>query len=135
MPALTRRRGGRADYYRHGDFNRICDRSGFKVKASRTQKEWNGLIVRREDWEPRHPQDYVRGVRDQQSVREARPEPVADTFVDVPPAEDFFVVTRASANVITRDGDQVMNRQQSGSGLFAETAGVPTGTFGASSQL
>lgn len=70
----SRNQTGRADFYRRNDFNRICDRTGFKVKASNTRKEWNGLIVRAESWEPRHPQDFVRGRRDQQSVREARPD-------------------------------------------------------------
>lgn len=67
--------------YRHGDFNRICDRSGFKVKASDTRKEWNGLIVRKEDWEPRQPQDFVRGRPDRQTVPDARPGPSDDTFI------------------------------------------------------
>ena len=81
MPLFrTRSRLGSADYYAHGDFNRICDRTGFKVKASRTRMEWNGLIVRVEDWEPRHPQDFVRGRRDRQAVRNARPEQT-DTFL------------------------------------------------------
>lgn len=80
------------DEYRRGDFNRICDRSGFKVKASRTQKEWNGLIVRDEDWEPRQPQDFVRGVTDQRAVPDARPWPASDTFINagsVDPDTDY----------------------------------------------
>lgn len=52
--------------YRHGDNNVICDVSGRKVKASETRKRWDGLVVCREDWEPRHPQDFVRGRRDRQ---------------------------------------------------------------------
>ena len=71
---------GKADYYRHGSFNRICDRSGFKVKASETVMEWTGLIVRKEDFEPRHPQDFVRGKADNQAVPHARPE-ADDTFL------------------------------------------------------
>ena len=67
--------------YVHGDFNVICDRSGFKVKASETMMTWDGLRVRRKDWEPRHPQDFVRGVRDIQSVKNGRPE-ATDTFLD-----------------------------------------------------
>lgn len=62
--------------YRSGDFYRICDRSGFKVRASETVREWNGLIVRRQDYEERHPQDFVRGRMDRQMVPDARPEPV-----------------------------------------------------------
>lgn len=67
--------------YRPGDPWVICDRSGFKVRMSDTRKEWTGLRVRKEDWEPRHPQDYVRAVKDDQRVPDARPEP-ADTFLE-----------------------------------------------------
>ena len=35
--------------------------------------EWNGLIVDQNVWEPRQPQDLVRGVPDIQSVPDARP--------------------------------------------------------------
>jgi hypothetical protein len=37
-------------------------------------------MVCREDWEPRQPQDFVRGVADQQAVPWSRPEP-ADRFI------------------------------------------------------
>ncbi len=43
-----------------GDHWRICDCCGFKVRASQTRKRWDGLIVCREDWETRHPQDSVK---------------------------------------------------------------------------
>ena len=56
-----------------GDFNRICDRTGFKVKASDTKREWNHLIVRTKSWEERHPQDFIRGIRDVQAVNDPRP--------------------------------------------------------------
>jgi len=72
---------GRADFYRAGSFNRICDRCGAKRKAEDTRKEWTGLIVCLECWDPRHPQDYVRGVHDQQKVPDPRPEP-ADVFLN-----------------------------------------------------
>lgn len=66
---------GRADYYKPGDFNRICDRCGFKRKASDTQEEWNGLIVCADGcFEHRQPQDFVRGCYDDQRVNKARPD-------------------------------------------------------------
>ncbi len=71
---------GAADYYAPGDFNRICDRTGYKVKASRTQKEWNNMIVRRESWEPRQPQDLIRSRPDRQHVPDPRSEST-DTFL------------------------------------------------------
>jgi hypothetical protein len=67
--------------YIPGDFYRICDVCGFKVRASATRKRWDGLMVCLPDWETRHPQDGVRGRRDRQRVPEARPEPT-DRFID-----------------------------------------------------
>lgn len=57
----------------------ICDRSGFRVPVGELVKEWNGLMVRRKDWEPRHPQDFVRG-RTETHKGSPRPEQV-DTFI------------------------------------------------------
>ena len=58
-----------------GDFNCLCDRCGFKVRASQTRMTWDGLRVCLRDWEPRHPQDFKRGKVDQQNVPNPRPEP------------------------------------------------------------
>lgn len=60
-------------HYVPGDFYRIDDRTGFKVRAKRTRKEWTNLIVDQDRWEPRHPQDFVKGVIDDQTVPEPRP--------------------------------------------------------------
>jgi hypothetical protein len=59
-----------------GDFWRICDVCGFQYRASQTFKRWDGLITCSEDWEPRHPQDSVRGRKDNQNVPDPRPAPV-----------------------------------------------------------
>lgn len=66
--------------YIPGDFWRICERCGFRVRASQTRKQWDGLIVCLADFEERHPQDFVRGRADRQNVPDARPEP-ADHFL------------------------------------------------------
>jgi len=70
------------NYFKFGDFNRICDWSGFKVKASRTQETWDHNIVRFIDWDPRHPQEFLRGVPDLMDAPNARPE-AADVFTGV----------------------------------------------------
>lgn len=56
-----------------GDFLRVCERTGFRVLASDTSKEWDGLIVWDRVHEPRQPQDFLRGFRDSQTVPDARP--------------------------------------------------------------
>jgi hypothetical protein len=78
---MRRRHGGghRPSYIR-GDFLRVCDLSGTVVRASDTVKLWNGLIVRSDWHEARNPQDFVRGVPDNQRVPEPRPEK-ADVFL------------------------------------------------------
>jgi hypothetical protein len=70
-----------ADLYRPGDYRVICDRCGRKRYASETRKEWNGLLVCREHFEARHPQDFVRGRADDQTVSDPRPRP-DDRFLD-----------------------------------------------------
>jgi len=62
------------DNYKHGDWNVICDYSGQKIKRSEARYTWDGHLVKAEFWEPRHPQDFLRGVKDQQAVKDARPE-------------------------------------------------------------
>src|SRR6185312_4296892 len=60
-------------FYIGGTFYRIDDRSGFKRRSFDTRKEWTGLIVDRNLWEPRQPQDFVKGIVDDQTVPEPRP--------------------------------------------------------------
>jgi hypothetical protein len=70
-----------ADYdFVPGDYNVICDRCGFKVRASQTRMTWDNLRVCDRDWEPRHPQDFKRGKVDKQHISNPRPEPT-DVFL------------------------------------------------------
>jgi hypothetical protein len=67
---------GHADYYKSGTYNGLCDRCGSKFKFSDLKLEWDGLYVCTANgcWEPRQPQDYVKGVRDDMSVPVSRPD-------------------------------------------------------------
>lgn len=65
---------GKADYYADGQWNCICDQCGKKFKSGQMRKQWDGLIVCRKCHDPRHPQDYVRGTKDVQTVPFTRPE-------------------------------------------------------------
>lgn len=58
----------------------VCDRCGFEFLHRELRKEWTGLMVCRQCHDPRHPQDFVRGVKDKQSIPNPRPEP-AEVFV------------------------------------------------------
>lgn len=68
------------DHFAKGQWNACCDRCGFEYKSGQLRKEWNGLrtcsgAATNNCWEPRHPQDFVRGKKDKQSPPWVRPEP------------------------------------------------------------
>jgi hypothetical protein len=53
----------------------ISDRSGFRYRLKDMKKEWNGLLVGPDEFEPKHPQLFPkRRIVDPQSLRNARPE-------------------------------------------------------------
>lgn len=64
---------GRKLSYQPGSYYVTDDRTGFPQRAERTRKEWTGLRVDESVWEARQPQDLVRGVKDDQTVPDARP--------------------------------------------------------------
>ena len=69
----------------------ICDRSGFRYPYKVMRREWNGLLVGPDQYEPKHPQlGPFRKVVDPQALQNARPdrtEPM-DVYVGVPTVED-----------------------------------------------
>lgn len=65
MPKLT--------YYVAGDYNAQCDGCGRGFKFSELRKRWDGAYVCEADFETRHPQDFVRAVRDNPAPPVARP--------------------------------------------------------------
>ena len=70
-----------------GDYNAVCDVCGFKMKASKLQKRWDGMMVCSADFELRHPSDLYRFPSGEEStVPWTRPEQtdinVDVTFVD-----------------------------------------------------
>jgi len=82
------------NYYKSGDWNITCDVCSKKIKASESNRRWDGFIVCSDDFELRHPQDFVRAKQDKISVPFTRPIPtlvfttvVYDLYVD----EDYYV--------------------------------------------
>lgn len=59
---------GKARDYKAGDYYIVCDYSGFKIKRSEARMTWDGYLVRKDFWEQRQPQDFVRGRRDKISI-------------------------------------------------------------------
>jgi len=72
---------GRADFFKSGSWNATCDLCGAKEKADRMELTWNGLYTCKHHKERRNPQDFLRGVKDNQTVPWSRPwqPPLCDT--------------------------------------------------------
>lgn len=101
--------------YEHGQWNVLCDRCGFKYKARQLRKEWTGLMVcdgggTNQCFEHRHPQDFVRGVKDQQSPAWARPEPEG-VFIEITMPDYGAVASQVTSGgeVVTNGGEAVTN--------------------------
>tara|TARA_R100000388_G_C7234976_1_gene157232 strand:+ start:415 stop:741 length:327 start_codon:yes stop_codon:yes gene_type:complete len=53
----------------------ISDRSGFRYRLKDMRKEWNGLLVGKDEYEDKHPQlNTFKRAADAQAIRNARPE-------------------------------------------------------------
>src|SRR6478735_5125596 len=77
--------------------------SGFKVPLSELVTQWDGEKVSRRFVDRRNPQDFVRGVRDNQALPFARPE-----------TPDVFM----AENLLFEDGSLIF--QESGPALLTE---------------
>jgi hypothetical protein len=69
----------------------ISDRSGFRYPYKVMRREWNGLLVGPDEYEPKHPQlGPFRKVSDPQALENARPDRVEplDVYVGVPTVEN-----------------------------------------------
>ena len=119
--------------YRPGTFWRIDDRSGFKVRNTDTRKQWNGLIVRKDFYENRNAQELVTGVRDDQTVPDARPRQkdrfvLTTTYVTAPVAARSAFLPVASA-VGFSVGSYVQVTMDDGSPVYAFVVAISGSTL------
>lgn len=85
MPIYTRR-----EHYRSGDWLVTCDQCGREIWSSEAYHRWDGLIVCEADYETRHPQEMIRGIKDRQGVVFASPEPDDNFLTTNEVTEDDF---------------------------------------------
>lgn len=80
--------------------------SGFKVPLSNLERQWDGQMVDYRYIDKRNPQDFVRGVKDDQSLPFARPES-PDVFVAGPIIwqNGDFMTTQEGGIIITEGID------------------------------
>lgn len=62
-------------WYKPGSWNAICDVCGQQYKSDGLRERWDGLMVCASDWEPRHPQDFLRVPEEHTEAPWVRPEP------------------------------------------------------------
>jgi hypothetical protein len=107
---------GQADFLVQGDFNVACSMCGRKRKARTMERNWQGQY--RCPWhnEPRQPQDFARGVKDDMSVPYVQnPAPLFVTFtpqlpVSITPStvqmipEQLAIVTQSGQRILTFGG-------------------------------
>lgn len=65
--------------YNSGQWWVLCDVCGKKTKSSEIKQRWDGFLVCKEDYENRHPQDFIRVKQDKIVVPFSRPR-TTDTF-------------------------------------------------------
>ena len=122
---------GRKLHYRPGSFYRVSDRTGFAVRAEHTRLQWNQVMTELETWEPRQPQDLVKGVADNQTVPYPRTlgantfvGPIYLTLADAVAPKGFYITLDNVAGVSLNDEIGVM--MDNGSLWEAIVVGMPT---------
>jgi hypothetical protein len=60
-------------YIKGGNYA-MCDVCGEKYRAMELRRRWDGALCCNEDWEPRHPQDFLRGIPDYPQAPVTNPE-------------------------------------------------------------
>ena len=97
---------GQADFLRVGDYNAICDVCGRKFKFSRLRQKWDNTWACEQDWEPRQPQDYLKGIKDNMSVPLSRPDPpnlfIQDvTVTEIPNIFLSFIINKLKSLAVS----------------------------------
>lgn len=116
--------------YKPGDWLVKCDKCGRKRYASDCRYDWKNLFVCLDTcWEPRHPQDYVTSVPDDQSVPVARPDTKAsmgETTVKVTATKNATTIDLTSVTSIA-DGDSIGIVLDDGTEHWTFSDGTPSG--------
>jgi hypothetical protein len=94
----------------------ICEVCGFAIRASSAKLTWDDRIVCPEDFEVRHPQDFVRGRSDNQSAQGLVSPEVVDEFIG------GICTTRSSVAGVAIAGCSI-------AGMSSSYTPIPVGTF------
>lgn len=93
--------------WKSGDWWICCDVCSKQIYASESLKRWDGLIVCKDDFETRHPQDLIHVRPERQTVPFTRPEPedqfVVVDYIDTGDDPDPFVTYYVESGYVTTD--------------------------------
>lgn len=67
---MAKRGVSRSPGYKSGSHWAICDSCGFQFRAEDLKETWDNRWVCNEDYEPRHPQDFLRAKEEKISVEQ-----------------------------------------------------------------
>lgn len=65
-----------------GEWKVVCHVCGWQYPSSEIRKRWDGFLVCKKDWEPRHPADFFRIKGETETPPFTSPEP-EDVFTSV----------------------------------------------------
>ena len=94
--------------YRPGRHLVVCDTSGEEVWDDEVRRQWNGLLVRKQSWDPQHPQERIRVRPERGAVFPTRPVPdpvylstVFDYIIlENSPDDEFWLIVNESDTLI-----------------------------------
>lgn len=103
--------------WKKGDNWAVCDVCGREFLASTLMKRWDGLVVCADDWEPRHPQEFVRAVKEDSRAK---------GYIRLEPAEEWHLPTCNSENRVAIAGVGIAGCMVADLDV---NEGAPSGTF------
>ena len=90
------------NHFISGEWNVTCDVCSKKIKAHQARQRWDGFIVCPDDYETRHPQDFVQAKQDKISVPFQRPIPTL-AFLELLPIFESVEATDSFDRTILFD--------------------------------
>lgn len=147
---MAKRGVSRSPGYIPGSHWAVCDSCGFQFRAEELKETWDHRWVCNDDWEPRHPQDFLRARAEKVGVSQPiRPDDTSNIGVAAPlVAEDELIFVERSPDTVNSisngfftfvdGGAQSWQCAYSGSLISALSYGTPydvttmgtTATFG-----
>ena len=87
-----------------GTWASICDVCGFRFPSDKLKDRWDGLKVCQNDWESRHPQDFIK-------IREEKiaPDWVRPVAPDIFVAEGGLILTETLGDFLVMESSEALN--------------------------